>query len=103
MSNKTWKAVELKICRMLGGDRTGPTGRDTSDCVHPWLGVEIKTRKRVPGYIRDWVEQAKSNIKLPGRLPIVVWHQTGDRYTDALVLLRLGDFLDWFVGGRKET
>ena len=111
MTDKLWKAAERRICAMLGGTRRGPTGRDESDCCHPWLAVEIKCRSnRIPLYLHDWMEQAEVNAAKPTLaecdpvddapyLPIVVWHEINARYQDALVVMRLSDFQEWFGNG----
>lgn len=97
MADKLWKKAERRICAMLGGTRRGPTGRDTSDCVHDWLSIEIKNRK-MPTYIRRWMSQAIVNRE-PAHLPIVVWHNPGTAYQGSLVILQLDDFLEWFGNG----
>jgi len=101
---KLWKKAERKICALFGGKRRGPTGRDDSDCVHPWLAIEIKCRA-MPQYLCEWMGQALANAQ-PGQLAIVVWHQPGEEYDDDLVILRSRDFRDWFgdgLGGEYEA
>ncbi len=99
--DKLWKAAERRLCKMLGGTRRGPTGRDDSDCVHEWLAVEVKCNKKMPKYIMDWMVQASRNSE-SGHLPIVVWHYPSRPYKSSIVMLRLGDFLDWFGNGDGE-
>ena len=98
MVDKLWKAAERRICEMLGGTRRGPTGRDESDCCHDWLAVEVKCRKAMPEYLMAWLDQANANAE-QGKLPLVVWHRTGAPYDNAVVMLELRDFLDWFGNG----
>ena len=116
MPDKTWKAVERAIARLFGGKRTGPIGSGVPDILHPWLAIEVKSRKRLPKLLHDTMQQAEENagnpaflklvateycIPLAGLelLPIAVLHQTGDRYTEAFVVIRLGEFIDRWVGG----
>lgn len=33
MSGKRWKVHELRVCRMFGGERSGPTGATGCDCT----------------------------------------------------------------------
>ncbi len=98
MADALWKRSERKICALLGGERRGPTGRDESDCYHDWLAVEVKAREVMPAYIKEWMEQAEANAEA-GKLPLVVWHEKGARYDDALVYVRLSDFREWFGDG----
>lgn len=93
MPDKTWKAAERRICELFGGARRGATGRDQSDCVHDCLAIEVKcNRNQMPQYIQQWVAQAVANAEAE-HTPMVVWHNVGDEYLDALVLLRVRDFL----------
>jgi hypothetical protein len=39
-----WKDLERRVCRALGGERTGPGGG--SDCVYTEFSVEVKRSKR---------------------------------------------------------
>jgi len=96
---KLWKQAERKLCAMLGGTRRGQTGHGESDCVHEWLAIEIKCNRRMPGYIKEWVAQANANAE-DDQLPIVVWHDVGDEYLDALVIIpNVRTFLEWFGDG----
>ena len=95
MADKTWKAVEREIARRLGGRRVGCTGQATADVETPWLAAEIKTRKLLPRWLLDAIEQAVGAAD-DGRLPIVVLHQKGHRHDNDIVVLRLGDFEAWF-------
>lgn len=100
MTEKLWKQAERKLCKMLGGIRRGPTGRDESDCCHDWLSVEVKCNRKMPAYIQEWMAQTWCNAEL-GKLPILVWHQVGDPYSHALVSMRLSSFLEWFGDGEE--
>ena len=94
MTDKSWKASERIIAKRFGGRRTGPTGRCGPDVVTDWLQVEVKSRRRLPSWLLNALEQACSGSA--GRLPIVVLHQLGQRHDDDAVLMRLRDFQDWF-------
>jgi hypothetical protein len=104
-----WKALELRICRALGGRRAGPLGASVSDCVGiPWA-AEIK-RCAAPGppvYAR-WIQQARAQAQREGKpwLVIVAGHNAR-RYTVTL------DFVEFLqlaqqagripVGGKEES
>ena len=96
--DKAWKATERAIASHLGGKRVPITGRqrgDVPDVAHPWLSIECKHRKRLPEWLKDAMSQAGA-AATSSQLPIVVLHELGERHGSNLVLLRLGDFEDWF-------
>ena len=97
MSNKPWKYVEREIAARLGGRRVPVTGRqrgDAPDIAHPHLAIEVKSRKQMPVFLMDAMAQAKASIR-GNQTPVVVIHQHGNRYDDAMVVMRLKDFVDW--------
>lgn len=87
------KAHELSIAKRLGCKRTGATGRNTSDTTHPLLAVECKSRKDLPGWLKDAISQAVRNA-LPGQTPLVILHELGARHDGDVVCMRLADFED---------
>jgi len=95
MPEKLWKTVERRICEKHGGKRRGVTGKGESDCLHPWKGIEVKCRRKMPQYLRAWIDQAVINAEA-GKLPLVHWHQPGTLDADDVVFVRFCDFLDWF-------
>ena len=65
------------MCRELGGERTGPMGRDLPDCIGtPGIGVEIKSYKRFVFLSEDW-NQAVNNAAKLGLIPIHVVREGG--------------------------
>ena len=100
---KNWKASERKIATILGGVRVAVSGRARGDCpdiVHPTLSIEVKTRKMFPAWLEDAIRQAEASSD-GGKTPVVILHQDGRKYRDALVVCRLGDFADYFLGKGK--
>lgn len=98
MAEKSWKIAERRIAQALGGLRVPVSGRqrgDVPDIEHPTLSIEVKTRKALPKWIEDALEQAQAAAggEEDGRLPVAVLHQLGMPYRKALVVLRLEDFL----------
>lgn len=90
---KTWKAVERRVAKKVGGVRVGCTGRATPDVVSPWLSIECKHRARLPAWLKDALAQAKTGAG-DDKLGIAILHE---RYKhDALVVLALSDFISWF-------
>ena len=94
---KDWKACERKIAELLGGVRVPVSGRQRGakpDGEHPVLSIEVKSRKTLPAWLLDALEQAQAATE-DGRLPVAVLHQDRKPYRDALVVCRLGEFADF--------
>lgn len=97
---KDWKACERRVAEILGGVRVPVTGRQrgaTPDVEHETLSIEVKSRKSLPGWLLDAMEQAEAASK-NGRLPVAVLHQDRKPYRDALVVVRLEDFVNHLKG-----
>jgi hypothetical protein len=99
MTDKTWKAVERRVARILDGKRVGATGAATPDVVNDWLVVEVKHRARLPQWLTTAVAKIRSQAGKE-RLGVVVLHEKGARY--GIVCLNLHDFRDWFGGGVSD-
>lgn len=94
-----WKRTERKIATHLGGRRVPVTGRsrgDAPDIAHDWLSVEVKHRATLPGWLHDALRQAVASAQSADKLSVVVLHESGQRHTNDMVVLRLADFVDWF-------
>ena len=85
------KRVQALLVRRLGGKNVGTI--ENQDGSHPIWSIEIKKRKTFIGV--GFMEQAIRNSP-EGKTPLVVVHQTGQRHDNDLVMMRLGDFEDWF-------
>lgn len=88
-----WKAHERRTAAALGGVRLGATGAANPDVVTDWLAVECKHRARLPAWLVSALAKVRGQARAE-QLGIVVLHQSGAR--DALVVLSLKDFQDWF-------
>jgi hypothetical protein len=98
MPDTRWKATERRIAALLGGRRVPVSGRgrgDQPDIAHPWLSLEVKDRATRPLWLLDALDQAERSAT-PAQLPVAVLHRAGDRHDHALIVLRLGAFVDWF-------
>jgi len=98
MSERAWKRTEREIAGILGGKRVPVSGRargDAPDIRHPWLSIEVKSRKTLPAWIKDAVSQARA-AATEHQLPVAILHQEGGRHGLDLVVMRLKDFRDWF-------
>ena len=104
MPERRWKATERAVARLLGGVRVPVSGRgrgDAPDVAHHWLSVEVKDREALPAWLVDALAQAEASAA-PLQLPIAVLHAAGQRHDRALVVLRLGAFVEWFTLKEKE-
>lgn len=102
MTDKRWKRHERTVARRLNGRRVGPSGTSTADVVNDWLSVECKDRKVLPEWIKDAMQQSVA-AATPSQLAIVVLHEAGQRHDNDLVVLRLGDFEQWFGEGENNA
>jgi hypothetical protein len=94
VTEKRWKRAERRIAELLGGKRVPVSGRQrgaTPDILHATLAVEVKSRKKLPDWIGDALEQAEASAG-NGQLPVAVLHERGRRYKNAFVVMRLRDF-----------
>lgn len=116
-----WKKGERKLAAVLGGVRVPVTGRargTTPDIAHEWLSVEVKCRLRLPAWLHaaaaaaapywpvayravplwllDALDQAGAAASADdGKLPIVILHEHGRRYVDAIVCATEADIVQW--------
>jgi hypothetical protein len=75
-----WKDLERRICRALGGQRSGPTGRGQSDCAGTPFAVEVKRSVRPgPPVLAKWIVQARAHGVVERRHWLVVVAGHGDR------------------------
>jgi uncharacterized protein YfaP (DUF2135 family) len=99
-----WKATERKVAALLGGQRVPVTGRargDAPDIAHPDWSVEVKHRQALPSWLHAAMRQADAARQQQQR-SIVVLHAAGDRFTDALVVMKLSDFIGMTPRGSEE-
>jgi hypothetical protein len=99
MADKAWKNCERKIAALFGTVRIPPAvfgqRADRGDCAPdaetPLLALQIKSGYSFPTYLRSWLEGINRNTPA-GKTGVVVWHPSGAKFTDSLVLLRAADF-----------
>jgi hypothetical protein len=94
MADKSWKAVERWMCALLGGTRDwehGPECKDTG-----MFAAEVKYRKKIPNWLEEMVVQAE-RLANDNQLPFVALFEHHRPRMDALVIIRLQDFYDWYV------
>ena len=107
MTDAAWKAFERRIADVFGGQRrgayTGNGRQGKSDIIVPGWGVECKLLSR-PNFqqLLDAARQAESNRECPADIPVAVVKRKGDHDTNALVVMRLEQFQEYFINERKD-
>jgi len=94
MPDKTWKAAERRVARRFGSQRSGPRGQGVPDVITGKYSIEVKTRKRLPDWLREALDQATRNA-VPDTLPIVILHEVGQRGERDWVVMEMGVFEKW--------
>ena len=95
------KASRAPRGRATRGRRVPASGQargDSPEVEHPALAVEVKSRKRLPGWLEEALKRAEASAK-DGQLPVAILHQDTRRYADCLVVLRLKSFVGYVNGG----
>ena len=108
MPTKSWKSFELRIAKLFGGKRRGAYTSDgtggKSDVIAPGFSIECKLLKR-PTYqqMYDACKQAERNAEsaLDTPIAIVKKNRQGLKDLDALVVMRLETFRDFYIGDSK--
>ena len=87
-------SYEVRLCELLMLKRVRDQADGSCDGLNDWLAAEM-FQKPIPAYLKEELKQA---IKSAGRrLPIAVWREKGKKDKDALVIMRLSDFMDWHI------
>jgi hypothetical protein len=104
MPDTAWKAFERRIASVWHGKRrgayTGSHGGGRSDVIVDGWSIECKLLSKI-GF-QDMLEaarQAERNGKAD-EIPVAVVKRKGDRDSDALVVMRLEMFEQWFINER---
>jgi hypothetical protein len=92
MPDAAWKAFERWIASYLGGERVW---KDQEDVAHPVFSIECKYRKEIPRWLKRALAQAELNAPLD-KLPMVVLHEKNQKRDQALVVIRLSTFREWY-------
>jgi hypothetical protein len=90
----TWKHAERRIAAITGGTRVGNQGRHVGaeDVAHDRLSLECKHRAALPTWLHEAMRQAERNAPT-GKLAVAVLHESGQRYDDSLVVIRLSELV----------
>jgi len=85
------------VADALGGERASGPWQEGPDVVGEWIVAECKSRARLPLWILEALDQAQ-RAATEYQLPVAVLHQKHQRSENDLVVMRMGDFLQWFGG-----
>jgi hypothetical protein len=103
MPDRSWKAWERRLASWFPnasrrGAYTGSRSNGKSDLICAGWSVEAKLLSR-PSFqvLLDACYQAEENQDHPGDIPVAVIKRKGDRDTDALVIMRLETFKEYFI------
>ena len=101
MSDKSWKAWERRVAKMFGGERRGADYRSASggknDIIKEGWSIEVKLLSRPSfGQMSAAFDQAVEASE-PGDIPIAIIKKKFDLDENALVVMKLGEFMEWFV------
>lgn len=101
MSDKFWKAIERKVARIFGTTRIGTReGGPAPDLENSWIVGEVCCH-RIPQWILDELAQAERRPTDRDKIRLLVIHHKGKKLDDALVVMRLWQFQDWFLNEGK--
>jgi len=87
-------SYEKRLEDILKARRIIDQSKGSCDLISDWLAIEAFQRD-IPGYLKDEMIQAE-RMADHKHLPITVWREKYQPDTDALVIMRLSDFVDWF-------
>ena len=94
MVDFAWKQFERWVCKIFGGERDWEHAEECRG-TGPWA-PEAKYRKNIPNWLHEMITQAENQAR-DNQLPIVVLTEHGMPRREALAIMRVGNFLDWFV------
>jgi hypothetical protein len=94
MPDKTWKAVERRVARKLGGQRIPCSGNGDipGDVQHPYWHIEVKTRKNL--VLQTWYDKAKADSK--GLKPVLLVVKMKGKHR-TFVMMDIDDFVKMMV------
>ena len=86
---------EKRLAQLFKGKRIIDQSKGGCDVKSDWLAIE-GFQKKIPGYIKEELGQAVMDCEDGKLLPIAVWREKHKKDKDALVIVRLEDWLEWF-------
>ena len=97
MPNTYWKSIERRIAGMFGTRRIGiREGGPAPDFENGWVVGEVVCHG-IPEWILAELAQAERRQTDRPKLRLLVIHQKGQPLEAALVVMRMGQFTEWFL------
>lgn len=97
MSAGRWKRHEREIAAILGGVRLPNNGHGQPDIITDELAVQVKTRKTLPSWLHDAIDQAARDAD-EDHMPVVVLAEASQgRKTRRYLVVDLDRVLDWLA------
>ena len=102
MADAAWKSWERTVAREFGGQRRGPDyggrGGGTNDVIVDGWSIEVKLLSRPSfGDLLAAARQAKHAAQ-GDEIPVGIIRRKGDRRDNAIAVMTLSSFMDWFGG-----
>src|SRR5262245_26925943 len=100
MHANTWKNFERRVARELGGQRRGAYVSNNegslNDIINERYSIQCKISSQ-PSYttIRKAIDESRMQAK-PEQAPLAVVGKLGDNIDDAIVAMKMVDFLKFF-------
>jgi hypothetical protein len=94
VTDKSWKAFERRVARIIGGKRNPVTGeRAGADVESDLLVGQLKLGYRLPGYLSKWLDGMTTwqAANAPEKVPVVIWKPKYAQDKDAVVVMRLSE------------
>ncbi len=102
MPNTYWKSIERRIARMFGSRRIGTReGGPAPDFENSWVVGEVVCHP-VPKWILTELAQAERRQTDRPKLRLLVIHEKGQPLEAALVVMRMGQFTEWFLRTNEQ-
>lgn len=101
MPDAAWKQFERRMAALFGGERRGAhtsdSGHGRSDVILAGWSIECKLLSR-PAFqdLLDAARQAERNAEKATDIPLAVVKRKGDHDENALAVMRLETFMEWF-------
>lgn len=104
MTDRTWKAVERRVAKKLGGVRIALSGRSNMGAIGDvqlvGYATEVKSGRQVPKTVVAWLETIRG-LATPGEIPILVMQPK--HLKERVVAMSLSDFVRLLRRARTET
>ena len=100
-SRSTWKRLERKTAKEIGGTRSGNKGVAAADAYNDWLVVECKSWSSEPSRIVAALKQAEAAATAV-QVPIARIHKVGSRGDTDLVVMRWSTFAKLVLEPREN-